>query len=189
MDRNVLEELLKDKAVAPRITLQQVQDNISSVHYFSARQGVEGTYEGGVDDECVDDAQHLKLLTICTITAKNGFTFVGTSACAYPENFDAEIGKKIAYDRAFNKMWVPMGYMLKQAWADSQRNDPPQETNWQDRLKSEVHELHEKANKLAFFMLSDEYKALDGLNKQLLIQQKNAMNEYVEILEDRLKRI
>ena len=44
---------------------------------------------------------------------RNGFTVTGESACASPENFDAEIGRKIARDNAINKVWPLMGYELK----------------------------------------------------------------------------
>lgn len=51
-------------------------------------------------------------LTICVITTKDGFTFTGESACVDPANFNQEIGEKIAYDNAFNKMWLPYGFWL-----------------------------------------------------------------------------
>lgn len=51
-------------------------------------------------------------LTICVITTKDGFTFTGESACVDPANFNQEIGEKIAYDNAFEKMWLPYGFWL-----------------------------------------------------------------------------
>ena len=51
-------------------------------------------------------------LTICVITTKDGFTFTGESACVDPGNFNQEIGEKIAYDNAFEKMWLPYGFWL-----------------------------------------------------------------------------
>ncbi|EEZ4019107.1 hypothetical protein CD484_000470, partial [Escherichia coli] len=42
------------------------------------------------------------------------FTVTGESACASPENFDAEIGRKIARQNAVNKIWMLEGYLLKQ---------------------------------------------------------------------------
>jgi hypothetical protein len=39
----------------------------------------------------------------------------GESACASPENFDADIGRKIARQNAEQKVWPLMGYALKQA--------------------------------------------------------------------------
>lgn len=58
------------------------------------------------------DALHL--LTFCVLVLRNGFTVTGESACASPENFDAEIGRKIARANAEQKIWPLMGYELKQ---------------------------------------------------------------------------
>lgn len=55
-----------------------------------------------------------KVLTVCCLTLKNGFTVTGESACASPENFNSELGKKIAYTNARNKIWALEGYLLKQ---------------------------------------------------------------------------
>lgn len=52
-------------------------------------------------------------LTVCCITLKNGFTVTGESACASPENFDEEIGQRIAYTNAREKIWALEGYLLK----------------------------------------------------------------------------
>jgi hypothetical protein len=56
----------------------------------------------------------LSLLTFCVLVLRNGFTVTGESACASPENFDAEIGRKIARQNAEQKIWPLMGYALKQ---------------------------------------------------------------------------
>lgn len=53
-------------------------------------------------------------LTVCCLTLTNGFTVTGESACASPENFNAEIGEKIARENARNKIWALEGYLLKQ---------------------------------------------------------------------------
>ena len=53
-------------------------------------------------------------LTVCVIVTQNGYSVVGTSACASPENFNEEIGNKIAYDEAFGKLYGLEGYLLKQ---------------------------------------------------------------------------
>ena len=55
----------------------------------------------------------LGLLTFCVLVLRNGFTVTGESACASPENFDAEIGRKIARENAINKVWALMGYELR----------------------------------------------------------------------------
>lgn len=56
-------------------------------------------------------------LTVCCITLKNGFTVTGESACASPENFNQELGEKIAYNMAREKIWALEGYLLKQSLA------------------------------------------------------------------------
>lgn len=57
-------------------------------------------------------------LTICVIKVKNKFTFTGESACVDPANYNKEIGEKIAYDNAFETMWKPYGFWLKQKLAE-----------------------------------------------------------------------
>ena len=59
------------------------------------------------------EQEALRLLTFCVIVLRNGFTVTGESACASPENFDAEIGRKIARQNAVSKVWPLMGYELR----------------------------------------------------------------------------
>jgi hypothetical protein len=53
-------------------------------------------------------------LTACCLTLKNGFTVTGESACVSPANFDRELGEKIAYGKARDKIWELEGYALKE---------------------------------------------------------------------------
>lgn len=94
---------------APRVTPQDIQANIVSEHYFTAQDGVRGS-----DPYLAQySARELDLLTFCVLVLRNGFTVTGESACASPENFNAEIGRKIARENAVNKLWPLMGYELK----------------------------------------------------------------------------
>lgn len=52
-------------------------------------------------------------LTVCALTLRNGFTVTGESACASPENFNAEIGQKIARSNAREKIWPLLGFRLR----------------------------------------------------------------------------
>ena len=52
-------------------------------------------------------------LTVCCLTLRNGFTVTGESACASPENFDAELGQKIARANAREKLWPLLGFRLR----------------------------------------------------------------------------
>lgn len=53
-------------------------------------------------------------VTVCCLILENGYSVTGTSACASPENFDVELGKKIAYDKAAQKIWGLEAYLLKE---------------------------------------------------------------------------
>jgi len=53
-------------------------------------------------------------LTVCCLTLWNGFTVTGESACVSPENFNEELGRKIAFGHARDKVWALEGYLLKQ---------------------------------------------------------------------------
>lgn len=51
--------------------------------------------------------------TVIWIKLKNGFEVVGTSACVDPKNYNHEIGKKYARDRAISKIWELEAYKLQ----------------------------------------------------------------------------
>jgi hypothetical protein len=106
---------------APRLTPSAIDSVIASEHYFTARDGVVGVeLDAGLIDEAgeTNTPDALRLLTFCVLVLENGFTVTGESACASPENFDAEIGRKIAYENARQKIWPLEGYLLKQALHD-----------------------------------------------------------------------
>lgn len=52
--------------------------------------------------------------TVCQLTLENGYTVIGESACASPANFDEEIGCKIAFNNAREKIWALEGYLLRE---------------------------------------------------------------------------
>ena len=53
-------------------------------------------------------------VTVCCLRLRNGYCVVGQSAAASPENFDAEIGQKIARADARDKIWPLEGYLLRE---------------------------------------------------------------------------
>ena len=72
---------------------------------------------GLINDTIQAEAFHVfegSQLTVCCLTLTNGFTVTGESACASPENFNVELGEKIARENARNKIWALEGYLLKQ---------------------------------------------------------------------------
>lgn len=69
-----------------------------------------------IDDVIVDEQYHVfdgTTQTVCCLTLINGFTVIGESAAASPENFDKDIGRKVARDDARNKIWPLEGYLLR----------------------------------------------------------------------------
>ena len=50
--------------------------------------------------------------TICQLTLDNGFTIEGSSSCVSKENYDREIGERIARENAINGLWQLLGFRL-----------------------------------------------------------------------------
>jgi hypothetical protein len=55
----------------------------------------------------------LKLLSICILVMQNGFVLIGMSAPASAENFNADLGRKLAYEDAIRQLWPLEGYALR----------------------------------------------------------------------------
>lgn len=110
-DSAIEQEIVAKGLTAPRITPADIEANILSEHYFTAREGVQAAVLASDD---LGSLKALELLTFCVLVLRNDFTVTGESACASPENFDAELGRKIARANAVNKVWPLMGYALKE---------------------------------------------------------------------------
>lgn len=93
---------------APRVTKEAIEAKIRAVDY------------------------HLRgVLTVCFIEMGNGFVVLGKSAPASPANFDAEVGRRFAYDDAFRQLWALEGYVLATRLAEPPMlalNMPPDQT-------------------------------------------------------------
>ena len=120
-EKQIEQEIQSKNLNAPRLTPDHIDSVIQSVHYFTAGDGFAGALTANEEfksipegERFINPPQQLDLLTFCVIVLKNGFTVTGESACASPENFDAEIGRKIAYENARNKIWQLEGYLLKE---------------------------------------------------------------------------
>lgn len=73
-----------------------------------------------IDAAIVSEQYHVfpgTTMTVCALTLRNGYIAVGESAAASPENFDAEIGRKVARSNARNKIWALEGYLLRERLA------------------------------------------------------------------------
>ena len=113
MSNNLIEYEIQAKGLtAPRVTPVDIEANIAGEYFFTAAEAVSGKGFGNV--LLGINESPLSLLTFCVLVMRNGFTVTGESACASPENFDAEIGRKIARQNAVAKVWPLMGYALKE---------------------------------------------------------------------------
>ena len=112
-DSAIEQEIVAKGLTAPRVTPTDIESNIIDELYFTAREASIGL-ELAIDERPVVAQRAHRLLTFCVLTLRNGFTATGESACASPENFDEEIGRKIARANAVQKIWPLMGYELKQ---------------------------------------------------------------------------
>ena len=120
-DQAIEAEIQAKGKTAPRVTPADVEANIDGEYYFTASQAVQATLEGQDELTRLCGAHRaLGLLTFCVLHLKNGFTVTGESACASPENFDAEIGRRIARENAAAKIWPLMGYELRSKLAGGQ---------------------------------------------------------------------
>ena len=111
-EAEIEQEIQAKGLTAPRITPEHVDGVIASEFYFTAGEGVLGASELGTRP--AGKAESLNRLTICVLVLRNGFTVTGESACASPENFNAETGRKIARANARDKIWALEGYALRQ---------------------------------------------------------------------------
>ena len=94
IDDQKLEYEIQNKGLnAPRLTPAHIDSVIKEIKYYVVPNTT---------------------TTICSLILLNGFVVNGESAAASKENFDEEIGRKIAYENARDKIWMLEGYLLKQ---------------------------------------------------------------------------
>ena len=119
-DGAIEQEIVAKGLTAPRVTPSDIEANIESEYYFTAENGVMGKEESEGSPRAVYETS-LCLLTFCVLVLRNGYTVTGESACASPENFNSEIGRKIARENAKQKIWPLMGYVLKERLFQAQQ--------------------------------------------------------------------
>lgn len=104
-----IEKEIQDKGkTAPRLTPEQIDGTIVSEQYH--------VFEGTT-------------LTVCVLTLRNGYTVTGESAAVSRDNFDEEIGRKIARENARNKIWQLEGYLLRDKLYSKEMFDKEQKTS------------------------------------------------------------
>lgn len=94
-------------AKAPRVSLDDIDENIVGIHYITGEQAARAVG---------DDPAHtsLSVFTMCLVVLQNGYVVVGHAAPAVEANFNPALGRKFAYEDAIRKIWPLMGYELRQ---------------------------------------------------------------------------
>ena len=152
------------KNTKPRVTLEAVEANIKDTTFY----------------------QH-GLLTVCVLTLKNDFKVTGETACAYPENFDLEIGQRIALENAKQKIWPLMGYELKTfCFNEAMATVDMVGSNPFIRLQAEAEELNGRISKLYAFIQGPLFLATSGEQQKLMHEQFDAMENLHTILMKRI---
>lgn len=106
---NATEALSAKGATHPRVSLEDMKAKVAAENYFTVGQATEALGQPTLPS--------LHLLTLCILTMKNGFTVVGKSAPASPENFDSVKGQVFAYEDAIKQLWPLEGYALRERLA------------------------------------------------------------------------
>lgn len=89
-------EIHAKRLTAPRITPSQIDAKIKTEAYH--------VFPGTT-------------VTVCALILENGFVVIGQGAAASPENFDKQIGRRIARQNARDKIWQFEGYLLRERLA------------------------------------------------------------------------
>ena len=115
---DIEQEIQAKGLTAPRVTPTDIEAEVASEHYFTAKHGVLGEIASdGVPATAYERANAapaaLGLLTFCVLVLRNGFTVTGESACASPENYNQEIGQRVARQKAVEKIWPLLGFRLR----------------------------------------------------------------------------
>lgn len=180
MSEQAIEQQIQDKGLnAPRLTPRHIDAVIVEEHYFTAEDGA----TNAPPDMCNrGEFPHLAQITFCVLILKNGYKITGVNhSSVSPENHDLEMGRKLAYEDARNKIWQLEGYLLKQKLYEQSKP-----TTFQERVISEQIELQSKLDALNALLVKGQPEFIDDKNWQLLNEQHKHMSEYNVTLLQRI---
>lgn len=125
MTDSIEQEIQAKADKAPRVRQADVEAEIVSAHYFMASDAIQqdrAIHASGPGGWKLGSTQ---FLTICVLQLRNGFTVTGESSVVSPKNFNAEIGRWLAYDNAVAKVWMLLGFRLRDQLAQADPADFP----------------------------------------------------------------
>lgn len=122
-----------------------------------------------------------KPCTYVTVRMKNGFTLRESTTCVDPANYNEEIGKEICLQKIEDKVWFLLGYALQ--------DKHPINQTFKDRLLIERQDLAERFSKLCAFVDTPKFEEVvkDEHQRDLLLQQRDYMSEYLNVLNQRIE--
>jgi hypothetical protein len=113
-----------------RVTLEDIEANIVEEWYFTAWDGAQLAYWGSSDpanpkpvEGQPDRDGPLGRIIFCVLVLKEGLTVTGDSTCVGAEDFDAEMGRKLAREAAIGAAWSLMTHALTEGLDRGQRTE------------------------------------------------------------------
>lgn len=94
---------------APRVTLGDITTAIQGVFYITGNELLEASLEPYTDEQ----EAITEILTICLCVMDIGFTVIGKAAPMSADNFNRDLGRKLAYEDCVRQLWPLMAYSRK----------------------------------------------------------------------------
>jgi hypothetical protein len=90
----------------PRISLAAMEAKIAARYNFTMGEAISALNR--------PSNATLDLLSVCVLMMQNGFIVIGKSAPVSASRFDADLGRKLAYEDAIRQIWPLEGYLLRE---------------------------------------------------------------------------
>jgi hypothetical protein len=185
---------------APRVTLDEIEAEIEAEHYFTAEEGfvgilairnAQGMQPGDTATVrvAIDVPDVLALITICVLVLKNGHRSVGVNeGPVSAANFDAQVGRKMARQKAIDQLWPLLGFRLRDRLAEFR---PPASVDLalrphQQRVLYEHQDLCQRVHRLQAFLGTATFGAQPEAEQLRLRQQAEHMASYEQVLRERI---
>lgn len=104
------------------VTTDEVEAQVIYIEYFTARDGVAGSYQGaGVQPEIDPDFARF---TFCIVRLRNGFIVTGQAVLMHTGEADMTLGRHVARADALAKVREILGFQLREKVDRNERNMP-----------------------------------------------------------------
>lgn len=125
MSLEATEKECAEGRTAPRVSLADIEAAIVDRFFLKGDDLAHASLEVNGVVDALSQEQHaakfpsLRVLTVCLLVMRNGFTVIGKAAPASAANFDCDLGRKLAYEDAVRQVWPLMGYALRDKLAET----------------------------------------------------------------------